>query len=1069
MYDSIMRSRPDPALRTMLKTLRRPFFRKSDATAQLAALVASADDAIVSKDLNGIITSWNGAAERMFGHTAAEAVGRPITIIIPPERLHEEVDILRRLRRGETIRHFETERIRKDGQTVSISLAVSPMRDRSGRIIGASKIARDITDRRRSEQALHDAMRRLSALYRLADEVGRAKEFDSICESAVETIIAVGADRAGILLFDDEGVMRFRAERNLSAEYRAAVDGHSPWSRDTSHPQAVVIEDVLTDPTIGLLREVVAREGIRALAFIPLVSHERLLGKFMVYYDTPHIFSAEEMRLAQSIAQHVAFGLARVQADASIEDLLGREMIARREAEIARRAAEDRGMVAEQLARLAQAMTETLDVATVGQRVVSAALAMFHVRAATLRLATPDGSLVGVAFGGALADAFSAGHVIPRGPASLSGLAMIEGRPVWTDNSFVDPRLDMPEDVRRGLMATGDAAVLAAPLRNGADIFGALSIADRLGRRFTSADAETLQGFADQAALAIVNARLYEEARRRQREAELVAELTQRINASLDLDTTLDRLVHGARELCDGDLAKIVVRDGASGRMLLRHQVGADLQVPPERRVVEPGHGTGGIVLVTGTPFRTDNYASDPRITDHYMAVRDADGTVAQVVVPIVGDGGIAGLLYVDRRTRRPFTDADEAVLVRLADHAATALRNSQLFAAEQAARAEADAANRAKDRFLAVLSHELRTPLNAILGWVRLLRAGTLDEPQRARALDIIARNSHLQAQLVGDLLDISRIAAGKMEIEWAPVDLLLVVRQAVEALLRDAEAKRLVLVTELDDRAGEVRGDALRLEQVVSNLLLNAIKFTPEGGRVEVRLLRHDTSARLVVSDTGEGIEPALLEQIFDPFEQGDASTTRTHQGLGLGLAIVRQLVELHGGTIRADSRGKGHGATFTVDLPVLAVRLGGDAAHGATQAASASTPTLRKGRVLIVDDHPDARELIALVLRAQGASVHVAATATEALDILRVEEIDLLVSDISMPGNDGFDLIRNVRALPGAGGRAVHAVAVTAYAGHEMRERALAAGFDAHATKPLDPEHLVKVLRDVLEKPR
>jgi PAS domain S-box-containing protein len=1039
----------------MLRAFNRPFLRRWSARAQLAAVVESADDAIISKDLNGIITSWNSAAERMFGHTAAEAVGRPITIIIPPDRLHEEVEILSRLRRGEAIRHFETERVRKDGQRVPISLAISPMRDRNGRVIGASKIARDITERRRSEQALREAMQRLAGLYRLADEVGRAKEIGQVCEAAVESIVAGGADRASILLFDDEGVMRFRASRGLSAAYIRAVDGHSPWRRDTRDPQPIVVGDVSVDSTLETLRDVIVGEGIRALAFVPLVSHEQLLGKFMVYYDAPHVFSAEEMRLAHGIGQHVTFGLARVKAEAAIEELLGREMIARREAE-------GRGTVAEELARLARAMTETLDIGTVGQRVVSAAMNLFGARAAALRLTSADGSLVGVAFGGTMAAAFSAGHAIPQGPASLSGLAMIERRALWTDDSFSDARLQLAEEIRRGMAAAGDAALLAAPLRNGTDIFGALSVADRLGRRFTSADAETLQGLADQAALAIVNARLYGEARRRQREAEVVAEVTQRINASLDLDTTLDGLVRGARELCDADIAKIVVRDGASGRMVLRQQVGGDSKVPLERRVVEPGHGTGGIVLVTGTPFRTDDYAADPRITDHYMAVRDADGTVAQLVVPIPGDGGTAGLLYVDRRTRRPFTDADEAVLVRLADHAATAIQNSQLFAAEQAARAEADAANRGKDRFLAVLSHELRTPLNAILGWVRLLRAGQLDDAQQLRALGVIERNAQLQAQLVADLLDVSRITAGKMEIERGPVDLLLVVREALEAALRDAEAKGLALVTDLDEAAGEVFGDAGRLQQVVSNLVLNAIKFTPAGGRVEIGLRRHGANARLIVADTGEGIDPALLERIFDPFEQGDTSTTRAHQGLGLGLAIVKQLVELHGGTIRAQSQGKGLGATFTIDLPVLAVRLNAGMGGFAARETGAPSASLGGMRVLVVDDEADARELIAQALRTHGAVAYAAGAVSEALDVLRIERVDVLVSDISMPERDGFDLIREVRESEN--NNRLHAIAVTAYAGHEVRDRALAAGFDGCATKPLDPTDLVRMLRAV-----
>ena len=1043
----------------MMRVLRRLFGDRpaspDHAAAHLAAVVDSADDAIVSKTLEGVITSWNRAAEALFGYSAREALGRSITIIIPPDRLNEETLIIGRIRRGEAVTHFETERVRKDGTRVPISLTVSPVRDAAGRIIGASKIARDISERQRAARDIAAAIRRLEVLYHLADDVGRAKDLSDVCAAAVDAVIAVGASRASVLLFDDAGVMRFQAWRNLSEAYRAAVDGHSPWSRDVSDPKPIIVPDVLVEPALEGLRSVITSEGIRSLAFVPLIGHGRLLGKFMFYYDAPHTYSADELRLAAAIASHVAFGFGRVLAESSIEDLLRREQAARRDAE-------DRRKVAEELARLARTTTETLDVAAVGQRIVDAALALFHANGSALRLAGPDGALVGVAFAGAMKEVFSDGHAIPAGAVSLSGLAMIQGEALWTDDSLADTRLQMTDDIRAAMTASASASVLAAPLRNKARVFGALSIVDGAGRRFSREDAETLQALAHQAALAIENAYLFGEAKSRQREAEVVAELAQRINASLDLQTTFERLVEGARELCDGDVAKIVVRDDASGQMLLRAQVGARWAGYRAPVIVEPGHGSGGIVLRTGKPFRTANYVGDPRISDHYADAAAADSLVTQIVVPIPGDSGIAGLLYVDRRTGRPFTDADEIILLRLADHAATAIRNGRLFAAERAARAEADAANRAKDKFLAVLSHELRTPLNAIVGWARMLNAGQLDEAQRAHAVSVITRNAHLQGQLVADLLDISRIAAGKMDIDRMPVDLVLVTREAIDMVAADAEAKALRLVTDLDTAAGEVLGEARRLQQVVSNLVSNAIKFTPPGGTIEVRLARHETSARLTVHDTGAGIDPGHLSRIFDPFEQADSTSTRSHQGLGLGLAIVRQLVELHGGTIRAESAGQGLGATFTVDLPVLAVRVRSGSRGPGSQETTQWSNVLRGLRVLIVDDQPDARELLALVLERRGATVHVASSAGEALDVVGKGDIDVLVSDLSMPEKDGYDLIREVRRLVG-GGR-IHAIALTAYTGHEVRERALAAGFDAQATKPLDPEKLVAALQSL-----
>jgi hypothetical protein len=877
----------------------------------------------------------------------------------------------------------------------------------------------------------------------------------------MDAIMAVGAARSSLLLLDGAGAMRFCAWRNLSHAYRAAIDGHSPWSPDTRDPQPILVEDVLADPGLAALREPIAAEGIRALAFVPLVSHGRLLGKFMIYHDVPHAFSDAEMRLAETIAKHVAFGLARILAEGAVEELLTREQAARRDADASREEAEARRLVAEELARLAAVMNESLDLAAAGARIVESAQALLRGTAASLRLAAPDGSLVGFAFSGARARVFSAGHAIPAGPASVSGLAMQLGSAAWSDDAPADPRLDLAEDIRRGLREAGEAAILAAPLRHKGRILGALSVADRPGRRFDHSDAEMLQACADQAALAVENARLYEEARRQHREAEVVAELAQRVNGSLDLQTTLERLVEGARELCRGDIARIVVRDPGSGQMRLHHQIGTRWSGYTPDMTIEPGRGSGGVVLRTGQPFRTDDYAGDPRITDHYQVARAVDGTIAQIVVPIPGEAGIAGLLYVDRRERQPFTDGDEAILLRLAGHAGTAIQNSQLYAAERAARAEADAANRGKDQFLAVLSHELRTPLNAIVGWARLLRSGQLDERERLHAIEVIERNAGRQGALIADLLDISRIAAGKMEIERVPVDLVLVVREAVDGMAAELVAKRIQLAMELDEAAGEVLGEPRRLEQVVSNLVLNAVKFTPVGGRVELRLVRHETSARLTVTDTGEGIDREMLARIFDPFEQADSTSTRRYQGLGLGLAIVRQLVELHGGTIRAESAGRGAGATFTIDLPILAVRVGRGAGDPDARRGEAG-PVLRGWRVLIVDDQPDARELVAFVLTRSGAEVQVAGSAEEALHTLDQHDIDVLVSDIAMPEMDGYALIRQVRAREARGGRTLRAVAVTAHTDRETRARALAAGFDGHATKPVDVGDLLELLQ-------
>jgi signal transduction histidine kinase/ActR/RegA family two-component response regulator len=799
-----------------------------------------------------------------------------------------------------------------------------------------------------------------------------------------------------------------------------------------------------------------AATAVVVLSAIAVAGTVRGFGPFT--YGTPNesllLLQAFAATMAATILPVAALVWERRAAEEERATLLTRARVAQADAE-------GRRQVAEELAHVARTVSESLDGSAVAEHIVQVVLDLFHARASGLRLLAADGALVGLSFGGGMKSAFAPGHIVRGGPASVSGLAIMQGRAAWTEDSFADPRLDLAEDLRRAMTAADDGAVLAVPLQVKGRIFGALSIADRAGRRFTKTEADTLQAFADQAALALENARLYEDARRQTLEAEVVADLARRINASLDLDTTLERLLEGARELCDGDLAKIALRDPRTGTVVLRHRVGTRWTGYHDGMTVGAGKGSGGQVLITGRPFRTENYAEDPRVSQDDLPGAAEEGILAQLVVPIPGDGTLVGLLYVERRTSRPFTDRDEAILGRLADHAAIAIRNVQLFAREQTARTEAETANRAKDSFLAVLSHELRTPLNAMTGWVRMLRNPKLDEDKRAHGLDVIERNARLQAQLINDLLDVSRIIAGKLELERYPVDLVPVIQEAIDAVRSEVEAKGVALAVDLEDATGEVLGDARRLLQVVGNLLSNAIKFTPAGGRLTVSLAGRNHRARLTVSDTGEGIAPELLPHIFEAFRQADNSSTRAHQGLGLGLAIVRQIVESHGGRIHAESAGPGRGATFTIELPIATLRLprgrAGQMTGEQTDGSTARGPRLDGLRALIVDDHADARELIGLALRQHGVVTHLAASVHEALGIIAETPVDVLVSDLAMPEADGYALLRAVRALEPR----VRAVAVTAYAGAEVRQRVVEAGFEGYATKPVDPDELVALI--------
>jgi len=382
------------------------------------------------------------------------------------------------------------------------------------------------------------------------------------------------------------------------------------------------------------------------------------------------------------------------------------------------------------------------------------------------------------------------------------------------------------------------------------------------------------------------------------------------------------------------------------------------------------------------------------------------------------------------------------------------------LLGREKAARAEAEAANRAKDEFLATVSHELRTPLHSISGWVQILSTGKLDEEASAHAFQAIQRAAKAQTRLIEDILDASRIITGKLHLEIRPVDLATIVQEALDTVRPVAAVKAIEITAEFDPRGGLVSGDSARLQQVVWNLLSNAIKFTPRGGRVSVSLECEGSHVELRVVDTGQGINPAFLPFVYDRFRQANNTSARKHGGLGLGLAIVRHLVEMHGGTVLADSQGEGHGSTFSVRLPLMIAKRADEAERDA-QNESQDIPRLNGVRVLIVDDERDAREMLCVMLEQRGVEARMAGTASEAFKMLQAWKPDVLVSDVGMPGEDGYALIAKVRALaPELGGR-VPAVALTGYAGPEDSQRLTSAGYNICVAKPVEFAELVRTV--------
>jgi PAS domain S-box-containing protein len=681
--------------------------RADRAQRRLAAIVESSDDAIVSKDLDGIVTSWNHAAERIFGFPAAEMIGRSIRTIIPADRQREEDEVLARLRRGEKVDHFETVRQRKDGTLVDVSLTVSPLRDATGVVVGASKVARDITERRQVE-----------------------------------------AERA-------------------------------------------------------------------------------------------KLFAAAEQ---QSRITHTLNDIGRV-------------------------------------------VVSTLDRSTVVQAVTDAATVV-----------------TGAAFGAFFYNVThpSSGHAYQ--------LYALSGAQLEAFASFPHPR----------------ATPIFAPTYRG----------ERIVR--------------------------------------------------LD-DVTTDP------------------RYG---------------QNPPYHGM-PPGH----------LPVRS--YLAAP--------VRSRMGEV------------IGGLFFGHPEPGR-FTPEHERLVEGIVSWAAVALENAALYVA-------ARDASRLKDEFLATLSHELRTPLNAILGYARMVRAGLMAGEKQQRAFETIERNASALARIVEDVLDISRIISGKLRLRVQEVDLRSIVSAAIDAVMPAADAKAVRLERVLEAPDALVSGDPDRLQQVIWNLVANAVKYTPKGGKVHVSLLRVNSHVEVVVSDTGIGIAPDFLPHVFERFRQADGSIARERGGLGLGLSIAKDLIEMQGGTIEAASAGEHRGATFRVRLPVIVVR----SAEGAIHPEGGGPPTIRvpdlEGlRILVVDDDDDARRLVQEALEITGALVQTAASALEALERLSDGRVDVLIADLGMPRMDGVQFIREVRRHSDPGVRDIPAAALTAYARSEDRTLALSSGFQLHLSKPIEPAELL-----------
>ena len=824
------------------------------AQARLAAIVESADDAIISKTLEGVITSWNQGAQRIFGYMPDEVIGQPVTILFPPDHIDEEPAILARIRAGERIEHYETVRKHKDGTLIDISLTVSPIRDASGRIIGASKIARDITDQRRAQRALDESATRLN--------------------------LAMSAARMG------------------------------DWSWDAGS-DAVALSD-----TAALIFGLRPGESATWTKMRGLLHHE----------DAEHARVAVEEALA-------------ARSDYDVE----------------------------------------------------------------YRVAGPDGTHRWV---------------------------LARGRGIYADDGHALGMLGVVQDITE--------------------------------RKRT------------------------EEALREQTEAlAIINELGQVISAELDLHRMVQAVTDASTELTGARFGSffynVLNEEGASYMLYtlsgVPREAFAHFPMPRATDLFGPTFRGEGTVRINDVK-KDSRYGKN---SPYYGMPEGHLPVVSYLAVPVMSRSGeVLGGLFFGAPEVGVFTARHERIVEGLAAQAAVAMDNARLYESAQRARAEAERlyreaqeSSRLKDEFLATVSHELRTPLTAILGWAHMLRRGEFNDESARRAFETVERNARAQAQLIDDLLDVSRIVTGKLRIDVRPVDPNSFIEAAIEAVRPAAEAKGVRLQKVLDTGDVSVSGDPVRLQQVVWNLLSNAIKFTPRGGRVQVRLERVNSHIEVAVSDTGAGITPEFLPHVFDRFRQADMKTTRQHGGMGLGLAIVRHLVELHGGTVEAESAGEGRGATFTVLLPVAPVYHAEDEAARVHPAARSTLPSfelfdrLDGCNVLVVDDEPDTREMLKAGLGQCGASVVAVGSAAEALEVVGQSPPDLIISDIGMPDTDGYELIRRVRQLSPEGGGRVPAIALTAYARVEDRMHALRAGYQMHVPKPVELAELAAVAASLVRR--
>jgi signal transduction histidine kinase/ActR/RegA family two-component response regulator len=652
--------------------------------------------------------------------------------------------------------------------------------------------------------------------------------------------------------------------------------------------------------------------------------------------------------------------------------------------------------------------------------------------------------------------------------------AVMLGEPFLIDDVAAEPLLDRQQEAYR---SEGIRSMLALPLTIRGVRSSILVLYYRTPHEFTTVETQTGQALANLAAAAIATADLYGAAEHGGQQATFLAKASVLFAGSLDYEKTLAAVADLAVPYVADWCAIDIVQDGGQvNRLAVAHVDPSKVELARllQERYPEDPNAPGGVrqVIRTGQPtmmttIPRETLVAAARDVEHLRLIDDLALT-SYMCVPLVAHGGILGAVTLaSAESGRRYTASDLQFAQDLAARAAMAIDNARTYQ-------QASAANRLKDDFLATLSHELRTPLNAVLGYAKMLGMNLLDTSKQAHAITVIERNANALKQIIEDVLDVSRIVSGKLRLNVQPVNVAEVVKQAAATVTPAADAKNLRLQCVLDPHVPPVSGDPDRLQQVVWNLLSNAVKFTPKGGRIQVKVQRVNSHIEIVVSDTGRGIASEFVPHLFERFRQADSAFSRDHGGLGLGLAIVRELVELHGGTVNASSDGPGTGATFTVALPLMIVHpvprteIPRVHPHVDTPTAIPVRHRLDGVKVLAVDDEDDALSLMREILEAAGAHVWTETSAARALEVLRQRVPDVIIADVGMPEMDGFEFIREVRRAANPSAREVPAAALTAYARAQDRIHALASGFQMHIAKPVDPTELIVTVAALAARP-